>query len=219
VLPYSINTLSSWIRDYHEKGLEGLLVWEYAGSNAHLSQSQQQEVKHQVEQSHHGRVLEVIEWVKQKWPVVYSEDGLRELLHNVGFSYQKGQIVPGKANAEIHVLFLNETFKPMKTNLDSADRYYFMEATHPTHKPVVGYSWALWGQRPHILSNSGRQRLNVLGAYSPIDQAYVGVETTHNVNAETLLKLMDQLEKHQPHGRIILFSDNARYNHARCVRE
>ena len=94
-----------------------------------------------------------------------------------------------------------------------------MDATHPTHNPVVGYSWAVRGQRPQILSNTGRQRLNVLGAYSPLDQAYIGFETPHNINAESLLKLIDQLEHHQPHGRIILFSDNARYNHARCVRE
>jgi len=105
VLPYNINTLSGWIRDYHEKGLEGLLVWEYAGSNAHLSQTQQQDLKRQVEQSHYGRVLDVIEWVKQKWQVHYSEEGMRELLHNLGFSYQKGQIIPGKANAEAQVLF------------------------------------------------------------------------------------------------------------------
>jgi len=94
-----------------------------------------------------------------------------------------------------------------------------MDATHPTHNPVVGYSWALRGQRPQILSNTGRQRLNVFGAYSPLDQAYVGFETTENINAEALLKLIDQLEKHQPNGRIILFSDNARYNHARSIRD
>lgn len=115
--------------------------------------------------------------------------------------------------------FLKETFEPLKTNLDDTDRYYFMDATHPTHNPVVGYSWALRGQRPQILSNTGRQRLNILGAYSPLDQAYVGFETTENINADALLKLIGQLEIHQPHGRIILFSDNAPYNHARCVRD
>lgn len=115
--------------------------------------------------------------------------------------------------------FWKETFEPLKNGLTSAERYYFRDASHPTHNPVVGYSWAVRGQRPQILSNTGRQRLNVLGAYSPLDQAYVGFETTQNINAESLLKLIGQLEQHQPHGRIILFSDNARYNHARCVRE
>src|ERR1700694_5378567 len=94
--------------------------------------------------------------------------------------------------------FLKEVFEPMKADLESADRYYFMEATHPTHNPVVGYSWALRGQRPQLLSNTGRQRLNIFGAYSPLDQAYVGFETTNNINAQALLNLIDKLEKHQP---------------------
>jgi len=97
--------LSGWIRDYNEKGLDGLLVWEYAGSPAHLTSSQQQILKSQVEQVHYGRVAEVMQWVEQQWQVHYSEDGMREVLHNLGFSYQKGQIVPGKADAEAQVLF------------------------------------------------------------------------------------------------------------------
>ena len=73
VLPYSINTLSGWIRDYHDKGLDGLLVWEYAGSAAHLTSDQQQALKQHVEQARYGRVAEVVHWVEQTWQVRYSE--------------------------------------------------------------------------------------------------------------------------------------------------
>src|SRR5262249_43161736 len=37
VIPYHLNTLSSWVRAYQARGLEGLLVWEYVGSPAHLT--------------------------------------------------------------------------------------------------------------------------------------------------------------------------------------
>lgn len=107
----------------------------------------------------------------------------------------------------------------MKTRLENTDRYYYREATHPTHNRVLGYSWVLRGQRPRMLSNTGRQRLNVFGAYSPLDQAYVDFVTPDNSNAWALLKLIDQLEKYQPQGRILLFSHNARYNHARAIRD
>jgi transposase len=40
-----------------------------------------------------------------------------------------------------------------------------------------------------------------------------------NINAQSLIQLISQLETHQPKGRIILICDNARYNHARLVRE
>jgi len=107
----------------------------------------------------------------------------------------------------------------MKASLSEADRYYFVDATHPTHNPVLGYSWALRGQRPQILTNTARQRLNILGAYTPLDHDYVGFETLDNINAQSMLRLIEQLETHQPQGRIILICDNARYNHARLVRD
>lgn len=47
----------------------------------------------------------------------------------------------------------------MKGSLSEVDRYYFVDATQPTHNPVLGYSWALRGQRPQIPTNTARQRL------------------------------------------------------------
>lgn len=106
----------------------------------------------------------------------------------------------------------------MKATLDEADRYYFVDATHPNHTPVLGYQWAPKGQRPKVLTNSGRQRLNILGAYNPREQDYIGFETTDNINAQSMIQLVQQLEAHQPTGRIILICDNARYNHARLLK-
>lgn len=107
----------------------------------------------------------------------------------------------------------------MKASLSEQDQYYFMDGVHPTHNPVLGYSWSLRGQRPQVLSNTARHRLNILGAYNPSQQDYVGLESTENINAQSVLDLIQKLEAHQPQGRIILICDNARYHHARLVRE
>jgi transposase len=115
--------------------------------------------------------------------------------------------------------FLKEIFETMKASLEAQDQYYFVDAVHPTHNPVLGYSWSPRGQRPQVLSNTARQRVNLLGAYNPAHQAYVGLESLENINAQSLIDLIHQLEIHQPQGRIILICDNARYNHARLVRE
>lgn len=106
----------------------------------------------------------------------------------------------------------------MKASFEADDRYYFVDATHPTHTPVLGYHWALKGQRPQVLSNSGRQRLNILGAYNSQQHEYIGFQTTDNINAQSMVDLVKLLEAHQPNGRIILICDNARYNHARLLK-
>lgn len=107
----------------------------------------------------------------------------------------------------------------MKDSLSHEDAYYFVDGVHPTHNPVLGSSWSLRGQRPEVLSNTARKRLNILGAYNPQQHEYVGFESTDNINALSLIQLIDQLQAHQPQGRIILICDNARYNHARLVRD
>ncbi len=110
VVPYNINTISEWIRCYSEHGLEGLCVWQYQGSTGHLDAQQQAEVKAEVSQVRYSRVKDIVAWVEQRWQVSYSEDGMRELLHNLGLSYQKGQIVPGKADGEAQALFFEGDF-------------------------------------------------------------------------------------------------------------
>ena len=71
-----------------------------------------------------------------------------------------------------------------------------------------------------IRSNSGRKRYNILGAYCPLDREYIDIRGTDNVNGGTLQKLIDEIRARHPEaGRIILILDNARYNHAKIVRE
>lgn len=125
---------------------------------------------------------------------------------------------PAKPTLRRKLFFLKETFEGLKASLEADDRYYFVDATHPNHTPVLGYQWALKGQRPRVLTNSGRQRLNILGAYNVQDHEYIGFQTTDNINAQSMIDLVKQLEAHQPKGRIILICDNARYNHARLLK-
>jgi transposase len=98
VVPYNINTISDWIRRDAEQGLEGICVWEYQGSHAHLTSEQQQGLKAQVTETSYRRVQDVVAWVKAEWGIEYSEDGMREMVHNLGFSYPKGCIIPGRAD-------------------------------------------------------------------------------------------------------------------------
>ena len=105
VLPYHPNTISYWIRQYAEKGLEGICVWEYQGSSSHLTAEQQQDLKTELNQTRYSRVVDVVAWVEARWQILYSDDGMREMLHNLGFSYQKGRIIPGKADGEAQALF------------------------------------------------------------------------------------------------------------------
>ena len=109
-VPYSVNRISHWIRVYVEQGLDGICVWEYQGSPRHLDTTQQQILREQVTKTAYSRTKDVAAWVEAEWGITYSVDGMREMLHSLGFSYQKGRIVPGKADAEAQALFFEGDF-------------------------------------------------------------------------------------------------------------
>ncbi len=59
-----------------------------------------------------------------------------------------------------------------------------------------------------------------MGAYSPQVAEYVDLETTENINAESMIRLARKLEILHPEAdRIVLIAVNVRYNHASLLRE
>jgi transposase len=67
----------------------------------------------------------------------------------------------------------------------------------------------------------GRKRLNILGAYSPQDHEYLDLRVPEGtISAAQVIELLTQMQQRHPQTRkFILYLDNARYQHARAVRE
>jgi transposase len=105
LIPCQLNTLGEWLRAYDERGIEGLEVWRYGASPMPLTVEQQAEVRSHVSHHRYRRVKDVQQWVETTWQVTYHEDGIRELLHSLGFSYKQGQIVLGKPGRQAQALF------------------------------------------------------------------------------------------------------------------
>lgn len=94
-----------------------------------------------------------------------------------------------------------------------------MDATHPQHNPIVGRGWIKPGQDFTILSNTGRQRLNINGVMD-IERLSAEIRFEDTVNAETTLDLLKQIEHAYPLApNITIICDNARYYRARAVTD
>jgi transposase len=67
----------------------------------------------------------------------------------------------------------------------------------------------------------GRKRLNILGAYSPQDHEYLDVRVPKGtISAAQVIELFSRMQQRHPETKkFILYLDNARYQHARAVRE
>jgi transposase len=222
ILLVGIKTLKKWVRVYLAQGIEGLRQWGYQGQECQLSDEQWAEVEAELESKPYHYAKQVVAFVKEKFGIEYSERGMQALLRRKGYRRIKTRLVPGQVNEDKQQEqqeFIEDYFN-LKDELGPKDRIYHVDAVHPTHNVRISYVWTKKGRRRCVRSNSGRKRYNILGAYCPLDQEYIDIRGTDNVNGETLQKLIDEIRARHPDAeRIILILDNARYNHAKIVRE
>jgi len=222
VLCVGKKTLKKWIEVFRTQGLEGLLKWGYTGQSGQLTDEQWAEVECELDENFYRRAHEVALFVKERFGVDYSDRGMQALLRRKGYRHIKTRLVPGKVDAakqQEQRDFLQAYFA-LKADLGPHDRVYHVDGVHPTHNVKITYVWTKKGTRRRVKSNTGRKRYNILGAYCPDDGEYVDVRGTENVNARTLQTLIEKLQARHPEAeRIILILDNARYNHAKLVKE
>lgn len=98
----------------------------------------------------------------------------------------------------------------------------FYDPTHQIHNTVIGKCWQKKGGENTIRlqSNTGRDRVSILGAINVISKKFTSIVTEDNCDKEMNEKVMEGIRKDYPDNkRIILILDNASYNKAYCVRD
>jgi transposase len=94
----------------------------------------------------------------------------------------------------------------------------FIDAAHLLHNAVPGRGWIKRGISVELKTNSDRNRLNVLGAYSPDDQGLISLEGQGSCDAEWVCQLLRKIRAHNSGKRLIVVLDNARYQRAADVQ-
>lgn len=210
------------VRNHHKRyrkgGLMALLRNDAGGSECALNAEQHQQLAAYLQSHLCLTAKQVAHYVQKTWQVTYSERGITQLLHRLGFVYKKPKLIPGKADAERQHAFI-ETYRQLQDAKKPEDRIYFMDATHPHHNPIAGYGWIKRGQTHEIRNNTGRQRLNINGVIDCSDLSAI-VRYDDTINAQSTIKLFQQIELQNPDAvRIHIICDNARYYHARLVKD
>ena len=187
----------------------------YAGK---LTDTQKKSVQSFVRENIVLDSIRVIEFIKVQWNITYTRSGIVNLLHSLNFTYKKTKLVPSKANLlkqTLHV-FRYRMLAIIKTENEIA---YFIDGVHPLHNAISSYGWIEIGKEKHIKANTGRDRVNINGAYSLESQDVVMI-TSESINAQSTIELYQKLEeKHPDKETIYVFRDNARYYANKDVQE
>lgn len=119
-------TVGIYINTYKNEGLTGLRMGVSTGKPPYLSREQQATLKETILTKIPADVgfiakcnwtLSIlVQWVKCKWNITYTNAGMFTLLKRLGFSHTRPTYTLEKADAEKQELFINETFPALKKN-------------------------------------------------------------------------------------------------------
>ena len=214
-------TVRNWLRLYRKKGLDALCTLHYQGDPGELASSQAEQLQVEIQTGRFRCARQVRGWLQATFGVAYSLSGTKRLLQRLGCSFHKTTGFLFKAQRDQQEEFVQkyEADRPAK---GEATRRYFVDACHPIWGLELIYScWLLRGQRFLVGMGGGRKRLNILGAHSPLDQEYFDLRVREGtISAAQVIELLTRMQKRHPETtKFILYLDNARYQHARAVRE
>jgi transposase len=219
VLLFDDDTIRGWYELFERDGVEGLTRFEMGGSSSMVSAEQAEALKTWVGASLPRSTRAVGAWIKMEFGLVYeSRSGLIALLHRLGLEYHKPEVIPRKLDPEAQRAFI-AAYEKRLNSMGSDEVALFMDAVHPTHAARPAGCWAPKQQALAIEQTSGRERINIHGAID-LETGQTRMIEAETVDALSTIRLLESLELLYPLMVCIhVFLDNARYHHAKLVKE
>ena len=210
-------SIRRWHKQYELGGMESLLADHYTGGKAKLSVKAQEGLSNYLQEHICLSAKEVCHYVSRRYGEEYTSKGMTNLLHRLGFTYKKPKHLPSKGDREAQEEFINQ-YEELNKNKSPKDKIYFMDGTHPLHNSQLGYGWIKKGEDKFVKANTGRDRVNINGAYN-VEEHKVVVREDERINAQSTVSLLKQMLQEQPAGVIHIILDNARYYRSKHVQE
>lgn len=160
---------------------------------------------------------QAVERIHKLTGIRLSESQSRRFMKSLGLKLRKTAPVPGKCDHQLQFDFYTREMLPRLEEARLGERkVLFVDAAHFVLGAFLGLIWCF--QRIFLKTSPGRQRYNILGAIDSHHQEFTSIRTTENINALTIMRLLDLVKEKYPIIPISLVMDNARYQHCNAVK-
>jgi len=212
------STIRRYEKNYMSGNIEGLLTDNYKGGFSLLTSIQEEALKKHLSENIYLSCKEIMSYVEQEYNIIYSIGGVLHLLKRLGFVYKKPKQVPSKADSKAQEDFVQE-YMDLIENKGEKEKVYFIDGTHPHHNAIPAYGWILKGTDKELLTNTGRERININGAINTETMDFE-LNISESINAQSTIELLKAIEAKNPDAPIIhIIADNARYYRANLVTD
>jgi len=219
IIGKSLKIIKNWLGQYLTKGIESLNSFQYKPKPPLLNNDQIENICNWVRETNPSTLKQIREYIIESFNVTYSIEAVRQLLIKNGLKLLTPITVPGNPPNEEEQIKTIERYFEMKENSEPGAVFLFGDGMHLIHQNVASSCWGDPKNPPVIQTNTGRQRLNILGAYNPDSHKFVHLTGEENCDANRVVEFLEILKKaYGKTPKIILILDNAKYFKAEIDR-
>ena len=219
-------TLYNWLTDFLLNEVDGLVYHYHGGRPPRLTATQKKQWCAWLDAGPQAAGFDSACWstvliqelIRSKFHVLYNRNYVCELLHNLGYSFQKAQFVSDHLDeARRHVWRTQEWPLILKSAQQRGALILFGDEVSFPQWGSLSYTWARVGQTPHLKTSGQRKGYKVFGLIEFFSGRlfHQGIEGKFNSEAYQafLLGILAQTTEH-----LFLIQDGAKYHTSKATR-
>jgi len=210
-------TVSRWIDQWHEQGMDGLLEKEGRGRKKSLTEEEERQVLEWLnsdERSTNG-LLGKIEKVFGK---KISSATLKRLFKRHGKVWKRVRAsLAGKRDEDEFRLCEQELIEHMEAAVDGEIDLFYLDQSGFGRTPYIPYAWQDKGTTIEVPCREG-DRINVMGIYSLMRGTLHAEITSENITSAKVIDFLDDFSKTVTKFTVVTL-DNASIHTAKAVSE
>lgn len=215
-------TLSRYFKEYLEGGLDRVRQLKFRKPESPLA-PHRDAIEKAIADNPPATIKEARALIAKITGITLSTTAIHKFLKkNIGLTrYKTGSIPAAQIEPSHHEKqndFLEQELKPRLEEAKAGKRnVFFVDAAHFVWAPFLGFLWYWF--RPFIPAPSGRKRFNILGAIDAVTHQIITITNHEYINAQSVCDLLKAIASAGLGVPITLVMDNARYQHAKIVKE
>lgn len=222
ILDRDYRTILEWVHLYNKYGLKGLEMDKPPGRPSELTNEQLDELKNTVQM--HPRKMGlpfsnwslkgIISWVKDRFGKKFSKEGIRQVLHKLGFVCIKPSYVFILANKKEQKRFVRR----LKRRLNQGKTVLFEDESTAQQHPTLHRMWALGGKRPGIPTLGNHAKKKIFGVINPLTGNSLH-RITKKLSSDEFIAFMNSIKTSYKGYNVVLCADNFPAHKSQKVRD
>jgi transposase len=219
-------TIYNWLKAFMLEGMDSLAYRWSRGRKPRLTKTQKKRLTELIEAGppEAGYAtgcwtsLLIQQLILREFGVLYNRYYVCELLHNLGFSFQKAKFVSDHLDEEARRKWREEMWPEiLRLARGKHAMILFEDEVSFAQWGSLGYTWAPVGRQPVIKTTGKRKGYKVFGAIDFFSGRFFYQGSKERFNSERyqdfLRQILDQTVKH-----VILIQDGAKYHTSKATR-